>query len=154
MAAFDSAINNVSCTSNIIWTFTTSQLSTPISMVHIYCLYCRYNCHRNRREDTFLLWLRQLQRWWKIMNNSVDYLLVGHALVVFHSLRYTSEFNSERQLQMAPSTGVHFWHPLCNLTGLLRVAFQSQVFQAIDSHLANNVSYTNLRSNTKNIQIL
>lgn len=88
------------------------------------------------------------------MSNSVDYLLVGHALVVFHSLRYTSELNSERQLQMAPSTGVHFWHPLCNLTGLLRVAFQSQIFQAIDSHLADNVSYTNLRSHTKHSDIV
>jgi hypothetical protein len=88
------------------------------------------------------------------MSNSVDYLLVGHVLVGFHSLRYTSELNSERQLQMAPSTGVHFWHPLCNLTGLLRVAFQYQIFQEIDSHLADTVSLHKFTFYYKNNQIL
>ena len=153
MAAFDSAITDVSCTLSIIWSFTRSQFPTPISMFYIYCLYCRYNCHWNRREDIPVTYIfAMVMATSKMVKDHEQFrgLLVSRTYVsrFFNSFRCTSELNLKRQLQMGLSTWLHFGHPLCNLTGLLRVAFRCQIFQAIDSHLADDVSYTNLRSNT------
>ena len=109
MAAFDSAITDVSCTLSIIWSFTRSQFPTPISMFYIYCLYCRYNCHWNRREDIPVTYIfAMVMATSKMVKDHEQFrgLLVSRTYVsrFFNSFRCTSELNLKRQLQMALST--------------------------------------------------